>query len=128
MTRANLGAAVVALFTLALPGGAFALSAPLLERAAALRDGALQGTRAFEIAHSLTVEVGPRSAGSPGDRAAVEWALRTLRQLGFENVHAEKVTVPHWDRGSFSGEILAPWPQPMVLTTSCVALRATAGL
>ncbi len=93
------------------------LPAPVRERAAALRDGALAGTRAFEIARSLTVEVGPRSAGSPGDRAAVEWGLRTLRQLGFENVHAEKVMVPHWDRGTISGQILAPWPQPMVLAS-----------
>jgi hypothetical protein len=93
------------------------LPAPVRERAAALRDDALSGTRALEIVRSLTFEVGPRSAGSPGDRAAVEWALRTLRQLGFENVHAEKVTVPHWDRGTISGEILAPWPQPVTLTS-----------
>jgi hypothetical protein len=85
-------------------------------RAVALRDEALAGTRAFEIVRSLTHEVGPRSAGSPGDRAAVEWALRTLKQLGFENVHAEKVTVPHWDRGVISGEILTPWPQTVALT------------
>ncbi|HEV7515596.1 MAG TPA: M28 family peptidase [Thermoanaerobaculia bacterium] len=93
------------------------LPAPVEERAAALRDAALSGTRALEIVRSLTQEVGPRSAGSPGDRAAVDWALRTLRQLGFENVHAEKVTVPHWDRGTIAGEILAPWPQSVVLTS-----------
>jgi len=96
------------------------MASPLLpdavrERAAALRDDALAGTRALEIARSLTFEVGPRSAGSPGDRAAVEWGLRTLRGLGFENVHAEKVTVPHWDRGTIAGEIVSPWPQPVVL-------------
>jgi carboxypeptidase Q len=119
--RANL--VVAALFlslageTAASPQPPSTLPAPLLERAAALRDSALQGTRAFEIARSLTIEAGPRSAGSPGDRAAVEWGLRTLRQLGFENVHAEKVTVPHWDRGTISGEIVAPWPQPMVLAS-----------
>jgi hypothetical protein len=87
------------------------------ERAAALRDDALAGTRALEIARSLSFEVGPRSAGSPGDRAAVEWGLRTLRGLGFENVHAEKVTVPHWDRGTIAGEILSPWPQPVILAS-----------
>src|SRR5947199_8209226 len=65
------------------------LPAAVRERAAALRDGALAGTRALEIVRSLTHEVGPRSAGSPGDKAAVAWGLRTLVQLGFENVHAD---------------------------------------
>jgi carboxypeptidase Q len=93
------------------------LPAAVLARAAALRDDALSGTGALDIVRSLTFEVGPRSAGSAGDRAAVEWALRTLTRLGFENVHAEKVTVPHWDRGTIAGEILSPWPQSVVLTS-----------
>jgi carboxypeptidase Q len=118
------GRPLVPIILLSLAGAATAqsppqpsstLPTPLIERAATLRDAALAGTRALEIVRSLTFEVGPRSAGSPGDRAAVDWALRTLRQLGFENVHAEKVTVPHWDRGTISGEILSPWPQPVVL-------------
>jgi hypothetical protein len=86
-----------------------------MARAAALRDGALAGTRAFEIVRSLTTEVGPRPAGSAGEARAVEWGLRTMKALGFENVHAEKVTVPHWDRGAESGAIVSPWPQPVVL-------------
>ncbi|HZF10115.1 MAG TPA: M28 family peptidase [Thermoanaerobaculia bacterium] len=97
------------------PSSSSLLPDAIRERAAALRDDALAGTRALEIARSLTFEVGPRSAGSPGDRAGVEWGLRTLRGLGFENVHAEKVTVPHWDRGTIAGEIVSPWPQPVIL-------------
>ncbi len=98
-----------------------ATTAPLLPPevsfpAAAIRDAALAGTRAFEIVRSLTVEVGPRSAGSAGDRAAVAWGLRTLKDLGLANVHAEPVTVPHWDRGEIAGEIVSPYPQPVVLT------------
>lgn len=85
-------------------------------RVAALRDAALTGTRAFEIVRSLTVEVGPRSAGSPGDVAAVAWALRTLHAMPFDRVWSEKVTVPHWQRGAESGAILAPYPQSVVLT------------
>jgi carboxypeptidase Q len=84
--------------------------------ASTLRDEALKGTRAFEIVRSLTNEVGPRSAGSAGDPRAVEWGVRTLKALGFQNVRAEKVTVPHWDRGAGSGEIVSPWPQPVALT------------
>ncbi len=100
------------------PGAASSaeLPADVAAAAAALRDGALRGTRAEEIVRSLTVEVGPRSAGSAGDRAAVEWGLRTLRALGLANVHAEPVAVPHWERGGSAGEILSPYPQPVALT------------
>ena len=83
--------------------------------ASALRDEALKGTRAFEIVRSVTTEVGPRSAGSAGDARAVEWGVRTMKALGFQNVRAETVTVPHWDRGAESGEIVSPWPQPVSL-------------
>jgi hypothetical protein len=91
------------------------LPADLRATAERLRDEALRGTGAYEIVRSLTVEVGPRLAGSPGDRAGVEWGLRTLKALGLENVRAEKVTVPHWQRGEAVGEILAPYPQPLAL-------------
>jgi carboxypeptidase Q len=93
-----------------------ALSAELRATAAALRDGALQGTGAYELVRSLTTEVGPRLAGSPGDKAAVEWAVRTLRGLGLANVRAEPVEVPHWERGTIEGSIIAPSLQPVVLT------------
>jgi carboxypeptidase Q len=83
--------------------------------AAALRDGALQGSGAYDLVKSLTTEVGPRSAGSRGDAAAVAWALRTLKGLGFSNVRAEMVKVPHWERGAESGEITAPYPQRVAL-------------
>ncbi|HYO12047.1 MAG TPA: M20/M25/M40 family metallo-hydrolase [Thermoanaerobaculia bacterium] len=89
--------------------------AAVQSQARALQQSALQGTRAYDIVRSLTVEVGPRLAGSPGDRAAVEWGLRTFKELGFSNVRAEKVTVPHWERGEESGAILTPYPQPVVL-------------
>jgi len=84
--------------------------------AASLRDGALGGTRAFDIVRSLTTEIGPRPAGSVALRAAADWGVRTMRGLGFQNVRTEPVTVPHWVRGQESGQILSPWPQPMVLT------------
>lgn len=84
--------------------------------AAGLRDSALRGTQAYEFVRSLTTEVGPRLAGSDGDRRGVEWGVRKLKELGFSNVRAEKVTVPHWVRGSESGEILTPFPQPVALT------------
>lgn len=84
--------------------------------AAKLRDAALAGSGAWEILRSLMVEVGPRFAGSAGDARAVAWGVATMKRLGLENVRAEPVTVPRWVRGDESGEIMAPFPQPMALT------------
>lgn len=88
--------------------------AALLERVGEVQR-ALPDDRAFEHVASLTTEVGPRLAGSAGDSRAVAWALARLRDLGFENVRAEPVTVPRWVRGEAHAEIVSPWPQPLVL-------------
>ncbi len=114
--RRSLGAAVF-ISSLLCAGAAPAQGLPEDVQAAAsrLHDQALAGTRAYDIARSLTVEVGPRPAGSKAYDAAVEWGLRKMKELGFQNVHAEKTTVPHWVRGEESGEIVAPYPQPVHL-------------
>jgi len=67
-----------------------------------------QDRMAYDIAESLVAEVGPRFAGTEGDRKAVEWALQKLNVLGFENVRAEPVTVPRWQRGTIKVELTAP--------------------
>lgn len=105
----------VLLVPLAL-GAAAPASEDFRTTASSLRDEALKGTRAFEIVRSLTTEVGPRSAGSAGDPRAVEWGVRTMKALGFQNVRAETATVPRWERGAESGAIVSPWPQPVALT------------
>jgi len=88
-----------------------------LTEARALRERALADDTAYELVRSLTTEVGPRLAGTPGDVAAVAWAMRALKTLGFQNVRAEPVTVPRWIRGEARAEIVAPWPQPLVATS-----------
>jgi carboxypeptidase Q len=60
---------------------------------------------AHAIAASLTTEVGPRFAGTEGDGRAVQWALRKLAGLGFQNVRAEPVVVPRWERGEILVEL-----------------------
>ncbi len=92
-------------------------------QAETLRDAALEGTDAYELVRSLTVEVGPRLAGSEGDRKAVQWAMRTMTEIGFDRVWSEDVTVPHWERGEAQGEILAPFPRQVAL----VALGGSLG-
>jgi Zn-dependent M28 family amino/carboxypeptidase len=109
-----LAATLAGLLTCAL-GGSLDAAPASDSTAAALRDNALRGTRAYDIVSSLTTEIGPRPAGSEAFQRAVEWGLRTMKELGFQNVRAEKVILPHWDIGTGEGRITAPWPQPMVL-------------
>jgi len=87
----------------------------LAELVLELQEKALADSTALELVRSLTAEVGPRFAGTPGDRAAVEWALAAMKRLGLENVRAEPVTIPRWIRGEESGRIVSPHPQDMVL-------------
>jgi hypothetical protein len=98
-------------------------STELEQTAAELRELALEDGLAYDLLRSLTTEVGHRLAGSPGDRAAVAWAKREMERLGFDSVRTEPVTVPYWVRGHANGEILAPYPQEMVL----IALGGSVG-
>lgn len=84
--------------------------------ASQLRDEALKSSKGYEIVESLTTEVGPRMAGTPGDAAAVKWAEAKLKELGFDKVWKEPVTFPTWKRGVETAEVTAPYPQPLVIT------------
>ncbi len=99
------------------------LPAAVVERAVRVRERALEDSRAYDFLAALTTEVGPRFAGTAGDRRAVEWAQRELEELGFDEVWTEEVMVPRWIRGKALGEIVGPWPQPVVL----VALGGSVG-
>jgi len=84
-----------------------------LAAASTLRERALADATAYSLVESLTTEVGPRAAGSPGDKAAVAWGLREMERLGFVNVRAAEAIVPHWERGEAEFAVLAPFPQTM---------------
>lgn len=68
------------------------------------------GNDGYKKLEELCDDVGNRLAGSPGLEKAVEWAQKTLKADGQENVHAEAVKVPKWVRGAESLEMLAPRP------------------
>lgn len=94
-----------------------------LTAARTIRTRALSDTTSWQLVESLTTEVGARPAGSPGDAAAVAWALREMRRLGLANVRTEDVTVPHWERGEAEFRVLSPAPQTM----PALALGGTVG-
>jgi carboxypeptidase Q len=110
-----------ALFAAALPFLAFSLAAAAPPAgpadAAGLRDAALAGDDvAWNIVEGLTTEIGPRLAGTEAEARARDWAVRKLKALGFSNVHVEADRMPVWVRGAETAEIVAPYPQHLVVT------------
>jgi hypothetical protein len=65
----------------------------------------------------LCDRIGARLSGSPQLVAAGKWAVETMTADGHENVHTEKVMVPHWVRGDASAEIVSPVRQPIGVLT-----------
>ncbi|KUJ82652.1 peptidase M28 family protein [Microbulbifer flavimaris] len=93
------------------------LSQEDLSVAEVLRDRALESSDAYSIVESLTVEVGPRPAGSEGDRRAVAWAQEKMKALGFDRVYTEQIEVPRWNRGHAHARVVSPFPQPLVVSS-----------
>lgn len=58
----------------------------------------LQEGKAYEMLEELT-SIGPRLSGSIESWKAIKSAEKKMLTLGFENVHIQPVTVPHWIRG-----------------------------
>jgi hypothetical protein len=103
-----------------LPGCALmpskdAFSAIDLRHAEALRDAGLRDTHAARLLHGLAAGIGPRPAGSEGDRRAVAWAQDALRGLGLRAVRAEPLPVRVWQRGPASARLLAPTERLLVM-------------
>jgi carboxypeptidase Q len=68
---------------------------------------------AYEKLAYLTDHIGNRISGSESLIKAIAWAAKAMKDDGHENVHTEKVMVPHWVRGAESAEITAPISRPM---------------
>lgn len=53
----------------------------------------------------LTTLAGPRMPGSSGDRIAVEWAVKRMKELGYDKVWTEPFDMEGWERIAESGSI-----------------------
>lgn len=91
------------------------LTTETLERAEHLRESALSGSQAYAIVEQLTTEIGPRLAGSEGDKRAVEWAVAKFKALGYDKVWTEPVTFPVWERGFEAVRVIKPYPQAFAI-------------
>ncbi|MBN8714559.1 MAG: M20/M25/M40 family metallo-hydrolase [Xanthomonadales bacterium] len=92
------------------------IPAAAVRTAEQLRDKALHDDTGYRIVESLTTEVGPRMAGSAADQRGRDWAVAKFKALGYDKVYTEPVTYPLWERHGERGAIVAPFPQPLVLT------------
>jgi hypothetical protein len=105
------------------------LAAALLtpDDARGIQRDALASSQAYATVQSLCDDVGPRMAGSAGDKAAVDWALRRMRAIGLTNVRAEKVRVTRWERGDARAEIVSPVSQVLTIAALGGSVGTPAG-
>ncbi|MDP2561311.1 M28 family peptidase [Psychrobium sp. 1_MG-2023] len=101
--------------SLAFPAMA-ALNQQSITNAEQLRETTLRAHLGYDIVESLTVEVGPRLAGTPADARAVAWAEAKFAELGFDKIYKQPVEVRHWERGHAHASVLSPYPQPLAIT------------
>lgn len=64
-----------------------------------LLDAGLRDCESYEMLKQLVTEAPHRLSGSEGAAKAVALTKRLMEERGFDNVHLEKVIVPHWVRG-----------------------------
>jgi len=74
-------------------------SRPYEEVAKQIISEGLKSCNSYSLLKDLSLNIGPRLVGSPSAQKAVEWGMKTMKDLGFQNVRLESCMVPHWVRG-----------------------------
>jgi hypothetical protein len=76
----------------------------------------LTSNGAMEFLETLTDTIGGRITGSPGSREAAELIVKTLKQAGFENAHAEEYKLTStWQHGATTGEVTSPVQRALII-------------
>ena len=114
MRAAIAALAIIALAITAL-GSTGAWAGPWRAGAEAVRDRALHDATAYDYIEALSVEVGPRLAGTEAAARARDWAVAKLTALGFANVHVEPFPITAWIRGPEDAEVVTPHPQKLAV-------------
>jgi carboxypeptidase Q len=99
-------------------GGAALVAEERIDYAALvrIRKEAREHSQIMRTLHFLTDVHGPRLTGSPGYKAAAEWALGQMRSWGLENAHLEPWEFGHagWTTERFAGYIVSPVKDSLV--------------
>lgn len=80
-------------------------SPELMRQLEMIKAAALSDDYAYRQLAHLTENIGQRSSGSAGAKAAVDYVAAQLRELGL-GVHLEEVKVRHWVRGTETAELM----------------------
>jgi carboxypeptidase Q len=85
------------------------------ETAARLIGAALVSPTTWERLAVLCDRFPGRLGGSLALEGAIAWAQATMEADGLENVRAEPVMVPHWERGAEDAAIVGPASRPLMM-------------
>lgn len=99
----------------AQPGSVADTSDDMHRVVSGLQTTALQSDLAWNLLASLTTDVGPRMAGTPGDAMAVAWAQERMQALDFDRIWLEPVEFPLWQRRSESAAVVSPRRQELAV-------------
>ncbi len=108
--------ALVLGLTASLPAQAaprLALTPSTRQAVTKLIQAAMHDTMGYSRLALVTDTYGHRLSGSAALEEAIDWALETMKQDGFDNVHGEQVMVPHWVRGKESASLVTPRATPL---------------
>ncbi|MDX1617290.1 MAG: M28 family metallopeptidase [Balneolaceae bacterium] len=73
-----------------------------------LIDAALADTASFERLTYFVDRFGHRLSGSESLERSIDWILERMREQMLDNIHTQKVMVPHWERGAEYATLRAP--------------------
>lgn len=89
------------------------IASELEETQARIVSAGLEDGFTAEWLEMLCDSIGPRLTGSPAMDAAIDFAVKTMREEGFDSVWTEPVMVPHWVRGDEWARLTAPVDEPL---------------
>lgn len=99
----------------AAASGPLSFSAEDLATARGLIEQAGRSPLAWRLINELAGGIGPRPAGSEGDRRAVAWAQKSLAEIGLQRVATQRIELNTWQRGPASAQLLGAPPRELVL-------------
>lgn len=102
-----------ALVALPTPSAARQVADEYREVANRIIDAATGDHAAYQRITELVERFGPRISGSVALERAIDWMVEEMESDGFDNVHTERVMVPHWVRGDEGLEMILPWPREL---------------
>lgn len=69
--------------------------------------------KTYDALAELTESFGPRMTCSESLENAINYVVDNMKKEGLENVHTEPVSVPFWNRGFESAQLVKPWRKNM---------------